>query len=81
MYVRNAPPDIALRLHVSIETAKQRNQQRTKTDKHSDEDLEIRHQQVRDWSKAGTRQVRDIDTEASLDQTVLSVKSAIWESL
>jgi len=81
LYGQNAPPDIALRLHVSIETAKQRNGLRTKSDKHGDEDLEIRHQQVCAWKKTGTKTVRDIDTEASLEETVLSVKEAIWESL
>lgn len=81
LYTRNAPPDIAVRLHVSIATAKQRNQARSKSDKHSDEDLEIRHQQVAAWKKTGTKVVRDIDTEASLEATILSVKEAIWESL
>ena len=81
LYTQNAPPDIALRLHVSIETAKQRNQSRAKSDKHSDKDLEIRHLQVRAWKKTGTKVLRDIDTEASLEATILSVKEAIWESL
>ncbi len=54
---------------------------RAKSDKHSDEDLEIRHLQVRAWKKTGTKVVHDIDTEASLEQTILSVKESIWESL
>jgi thymidylate kinase len=81
LYRENAPPDIALRLHVSMETAQKRNQARTKADKHSDSDLELRHMQVRAWKKTGTKVLHDIDTEASLDQTILSVKEAIWESL
>ena len=81
LYARNAPPDVALRLHVPIEVAKQRNQRRAKADKHVDKDLEIRHQQVRDWKATGTTVVRDIDSNASLEQTILSVKEAIWESL
>lgn len=81
LYARNAPPDVVLRLHVSIETAKQRNQLRTKLDKHSDEDLVIRHQKVRAWKNTGAKVVREIDTEANLDQTILSVKESIWESL
>ena len=68
-------------MHVSIATAKQRNQSRSKSDKHSDEDLEIRHKQVAAWKKTGAKVVRDIDTEASLEATILSVKEAIWESL
>lgn len=81
LYAQTAPPDVALRLHVSIDTAKQRNQRRAKANRHSDENLEIRHQKVRAWKKTGTKVVHDIDTEASLEQTVLSVKEAIWESL
>ena len=81
LYAQNAPPDVALRLHVSIETAKQRNQRRTKADNHSDKDLEVRHQKVVAWNKTGTRVVCDIDTEASLDQTIQSVRKAIWGSL
>jgi len=81
LYAQNAPPDVALQLHISIEVAKQRNHLRKKADKHSDEDLEIRHQMVRTWKKTGTKVVRDIDTDVSLELTVKSVKEAIWESL
>jgi thymidylate kinase len=81
LYARNAPPDIVLRLNVSLETAKRRNRQRTKVDRHSDEDLEIRHQKCRAWRNAGTKVVHDIDTEASLAETILSVKKTIWSSL
>jgi thymidylate kinase len=81
LYRNNAPPDVALRLHVSIETAKRRNRQRTKSDRHSDDLLEARHQPHRAWTKTGTRVAHDFDTELSLAETLLSVKKAIWESL
>jgi thymidylate kinase len=81
LYARNAPPDVALRLNVSIETAKRRNRLRTKVDRHDDDNLEIRHQQCRAWQKTGTKVVHDIDTEASLEVTILSVKKNIWNSL
>jgi hypothetical protein len=81
LYQRNLPPDIALRLHVSIETAKQRNRQRTKASRHSDQNLEARHQPARAWSMTGTKVALDVDTEAGLAETALSVKKAIWEAL
>ena len=81
IYEQNPSPDLALRLQVSIETAKRRNRERTKSDRHSDEDLECRHQPCRAWRKTGTKVVHDIDTEQSLADTTLSVKQAIWESL
>jgi hypothetical protein len=70
-----------LKLKVSLETAKQRNRTRLKMNNDSDECLEIRHQQSREWYKPGTKHIYDIDTEQSLTETILNVKKAIWESL
>ncbi|MGH7454670.1 MAG: hypothetical protein ACRENG_25165, partial [bacterium] len=75
------PPDVVLKLKVSLETAKQRNRARLKANNDSDEYLEIRHQQSREWSKAGTKFIYDIDTERSLEETMREVKHAIWQSL
>ncbi len=75
------PPDVVLKLKVSLATAKQRNRARLKASKELDEYLEIRHQQSREWSKAGTKFIYDIDTERSLEETMLAVKHAIWQSL
>ncbi|MGH8643703.1 MAG: hypothetical protein ACREX4_04265 [Gammaproteobacteria bacterium] len=79
LYQRIPPPDVVLRLRVSLETAKQRNRERTSTE--ADDYLETRHRQSRQWHKQGIKYLHDIDTERSLDETVLRVKKAIWESL
>lgn len=79
LYAQIPPPDIVLRLRVSLETAKQRNRER-----HGQEGeryLEARHRQSQDWHMPGTRHVYDIDTEQSLEETIRSVKEAIWEVL
>ena len=81
LYQDIPPPDVVLKLKVSLATAKQRNRARLKAGKELDEYLEIRHQQSREWTKAGTKFIYDIDTERSLDETMLAVKHAIWQSL
>jgi thymidylate kinase len=81
LYRENPAPDIALRLRVSIETAKRRNRERPMADRHSDESVEVRHEPNRAWKKTGTKIVHDVDTEMSLAETVLLVKKTIWESL
>jgi hypothetical protein len=81
MYRQIPPPDIALRLKVSIETAKRRNRERIKAGKESDVYVEHRHRQSPDWYKSGTKCTYDIDTEQPLIETVLHVKKVIWESL
>jgi thymidylate kinase len=83
---RDIPPaDIVLKLKVSLETAKSRNRARLQAagpsaDNDSDEYLEIRHQQNREWPEAGTKFIHDIDTEQSLDETMRTVKHAIWQA-
>ncbi|HKZ80885.1 MAG TPA: hypothetical protein VJ124_21615 [Pyrinomonadaceae bacterium] len=79
LYRQIPPPDIVLRLRVSLETAKKRNNARLEQD--GDTYLEARHQQSQNWSMPGTRSVYDIDTEQTLEETVRSVKEAIWEAL
>lgn len=81
LYREIPPPDIVLKLKVSVETAKRRNQERIKIGKETDEYLESRHRQSGEWNMPGTKYVYTIDTEQSLDETILSVKKAIWESL
>ena len=75
------PPDIALRLKVSIETAKRRNRERIKAGKETDVYVESRHRQSRQWYRSGTQYIYDIDTEQPLSETILRAKRAIWESL
>jgi thymidylate kinase len=81
LYREMPPPDIVLRLKVSLKTAMLRNRTRSKTGNDSDEYLEIRHQQSQEWYRPGTKHIYDIDTEQSIAETVLSVKKAIWEAL
>ena len=54
---------------------------RIKIGKESDVYLASRHIHNEDWQRAGTRCIHDIDTERSLEDTILSVKKAIWNSL
>jgi thymidylate kinase len=79
LYQQIPPPDIVLKLRVSLETAKKRNRERNGQDEEAY--LEARHRQSQSWHMPGTRRVYDIDTEQSLSETILSVKKAIWESL
>lgn len=81
LYKQIPPPDIVLRLNVSIETAQQRNRERIKPGKETDAYVASRHRQTREWQKFGTKYIYDIDTEQSLTETILCVKKAIWESL
>lgn len=73
-------PDILLRLTVSVETAKRRNRERQKADKHTDEDLENRHMSLGSWSTPSGRCL-EVSTEGTLEETALRAKQAIWEAL
>lgn len=81
LYDQIPPPDTVLRLSVSLETAKQRNRERIKPGKESDDYLESRHRQAGSWYRPGTKYIFDIDTEKPLGETFLSIKQAIWKSL
>jgi thymidylate kinase len=79
LYRQIPPPDIVLKLRVSLETAKKRNSGRNEQD--GDIYLEARHRQSQEWHMPGTRYAYDIDTEQTLEETICQVKEAIWESL
>jgi thymidylate kinase len=81
LYKEIPPPDIVLRLKVSMETAKIRNRERIKVGKETDAYLESRHRQSLDWCMEGTKYIYDIDTEQPLVETIFKVKQSIWESL
>jgi thymidylate kinase len=81
LYNQIPPPDLVLQLTVSIETAKQRNRDRIKTGKESDAYLISRHLQSKNWQMPGKTEIRIIDTEKPLDQTILLVKKSIWQAL
>ena len=80
-YEQIPPPEIVLRLKVSVETAKKRNRERIKAGKEADAYVESRHRQSREWNRHGTGYICDIKTEQPLAETILSVKKIIWESL
>lgn len=79
LYQRIPPPDIVLRLRVSLETAKKRNRERGAQD--NEVYLEARHRQSQAWYMPGTNSIYDIDTEQTLEDTIRNVKKSIWESL
>jgi thymidylate kinase len=79
LYEQIPPPDIVLKLRVSLETAKKRNRERNGQD--GEAYLETRHRQSQAWHMPGTRYVYDIDTEQTLEETFYKVKEAVWESL
>ena len=79
IYCQVPPPDIVLRLKVSLETARQRNAAREIMD--DEVYLQNRHQQARDWFMTGTRSIHDINTDLPLAEILLAVKQAIWSSL
>jgi len=81
LYKQIPPPDLVLQLTVSIETAKQRNRDRIKAGKESDEYLISRHLQSKNWHMKGDVEILKIDTELPLDQTILLVKKNIWQAL
>lgn len=81
LYHQIPPPDVVLRLRVSIETAQKRNRERIKSHKETDAYVESRHRQNKDWHRVGTKYIYDIDTEGLLEETILRAKKAIWKSL
>jgi thymidylate kinase len=81
LYREIPPPDVVLKLNVSVETAKKRNRERIKVGKETDAYLESRHRLSLDWCMPGTKYIYDIDTEQTLVETIFKVKQSIWESL
>jgi thymidylate kinase len=79
LYEQIPPPDLVLKLNVSLATAKQRNRERHGHD--GEAYLEARHRHSQTWHMPGTRYVYDLDTEQTLEKTIGRVKEAIWESL
>jgi thymidylate kinase len=81
LYAQIPPPDVVLKLSVSVETAKIRNRERIKAGKESDAYLESRHRQMRAWNRPGSRAIYEIDTEQPLESTLGCVRELIWEAL
>lgn len=81
LYRQMPPPDVALRLTVSLETALQRNRDRQKVNPESDAYVTARHKLNRGWRRGGTKHVADVSTEQSLEATVQAVRQTLWEAL
>jgi thymidylate kinase len=79
IYRQILPPNIVLRLRVSLENAKKRNAAREIVD--DETYLETRHEQVENWFVTGARHISDIDTNHSLETTIARVKQVIWSNL
>ena len=81
LYAQIPPPDLVVRLQVSVETAKERNRLRNKTGEETDEYIESRHHLAPEWHRTDTGRVFDVDTEQPLAETMLEIKDIIWHSL
>jgi thymidylate kinase len=81
IYRQIPPPDLVIRLQVSIETAKERNRLRNKPGGETDDYIEFRHKFAAEWNRSDATRVFDIDTGQSLDRTMQEIKTLIWRSL
>lgn len=79
LYRQIPPPDVALKLRVSVATAKERNRDRKKAGKENDHFLEFRHQQVREWHWPGTKSVYELDTERPFADVILELRRTVWK--
>lgn len=81
LYTQIPPPDLVLRLHVSVETAKERNNERDKLGEESNEYIETRHLLSGEWHRPEVVKVFDVDTGQPLAETLYKVKDIIWQAL
>ncbi len=81
LYRQIPPPDVVLRLSVSLDTAKQRNRDRPQSERDDEGFIEFRHRHNVPWQKSGTQYVHDILADGSLADTVRAAKEAIWRSV
>jgi len=81
LYAQIPPPDLVVRLQVSLETAIERNRLRNKPGEEPDEYIEARHLRSSEWQRTDMGRVFNIDTGQPLDETMLEVKDIIWRSL
>lgn len=81
LYDRLPPPDVLIRLSVSIEEARRRNREREKADKHTEAELEERHSLPPVAWPVREDRVKHVDTGRPLDESRLSVRRAVWAAL
>ncbi len=81
LYAQIPPPDIAIRLQVSVETAKERNRARHKPGAEPEAYIESRHKRAGEWRRTDAGKVFDVNTERSLPETICEVKEILWRAL
>jgi thymidylate kinase len=81
LYAQVPPPDIVIRLRVSLATAIERNRLRDKAGEESDDYIESRHLHASEWHRTDTRRIFEVDTERPLAETMLEIKELIWHAL
>ena len=81
LYAQISPPDLVLRLQVSLETAIERNRLREKAGGEPDQFIKLRHRHSPQWHRTDTDRVFDVDTEQPLSDTLRQVKELVWQSL
>jgi hypothetical protein len=81
LYKQIAPPDVIVKLRVSVETAVKRNRERVKAGKEDDSYVEARHRQYQDWQLSRAKSVYEINGEQPLPDTLRQVKQVIWDSI
>ncbi|MHA2401535.1 MAG: hypothetical protein ACXADH_00970 [Candidatus Kariarchaeaceae archaeon] len=79
IYRQIPPPDIVLKLEVSLETAKERDRERGEQD--GDSYLENRHRLAFNWNRPEVQNITNINTNQTLDETMVNVKNVIWDAI
>ena len=80
LYQLNSPADVVVKLTVALATAHERNRRRRKSDKHSDEELEFRHQRSHLWKAPGTYTIL-VRTDRRVDETREAVRREVWRCI
>jgi thymidylate kinase len=81
LYAQVPPPDIVIRLRVSLATAIERNRLRDKSGEETDDYIESRHLHASEWHRTDTRRIFEVDTERPLEETMLEIKDLLWHAL
>lgn len=81
LYRQIPPPDLVIRLRVSLKTAIERNRVRSTSDGDTDEYIQARHQHSTGWQRDDTARIFEIDTEKYLAETLAEIKNCIWHAL
>ncbi len=81
-YYRNLPrPDVTLELVVPVDLAVQRNRERVKAEKESDQYLARRHSQFVASRSASRRATVCVDTSGPMEEVMRTIKGHVWQQL